>query len=150
MGKALETEDNRVDRIKEALATINLYLDEEKYSFDYARVEQILSEAEKAIEQTVRGVRPADLPESIPFSDSLDEDGRSDPSSYAGDMSPEEYDTLMKNYEDDRQRENAVDTEKLPNDKQLPVKLDERLASAVHMGGTWEGPFHKSRADKSL
>ena len=36
MGKALETEDNRVDRIKEALATINLYLDEE-YDFDKKR-----------------------------------------------------------------------------------------------------------------
>ena len=41
------------------------------------------------------------MPADIPFSDSLDEEGRSSPYNYAGDMSPEEYERMMELYEMD-------------------------------------------------
>jgi hypothetical protein len=108
MQNGIHEDEKPTDRINSLLDGIKLYLDKENYTFDYARVEQLLTEAEQVVEQTARGVKPVDLPTDIPFSDSLDEEGRSDPYSYAGDMSPEKYDKLVEHYEKDRQRTNNV------------------------------------------
>ena len=95
--------------IKELVDKISLYLDPGKYTFDSVKVERLLMEAEQTVEQTARGVRPKDLPEDIPFSDSLDEEGKSGPYTYAGDMSPEDYDRMMESFErDQRGDENRI------------------------------------------
>lgn len=90
------------DRIENLLDEIKMYLDPEKYTFDFVKVEQLLMEASQVVENTARGVRPKNLPLDVPFSDSLDEDNQSGPFTYAGDMSLEEYEQLQRNYEMDR------------------------------------------------
>jgi len=87
------------DRIGDLLESIKMYLDPEKYTFDFVKVEQLLMEASQVVDNTARGVRPKNLPLDVPFSDSLDEDNQSGPFTYAGDMSLEEYEQLQKNYE---------------------------------------------------
>ncbi len=48
------SEAKPVDRIADLLDSIKLYLDPEKYTFNYAKVEQLLTEAKQTVEQTAR------------------------------------------------------------------------------------------------
>ena len=95
-------------RINELIGTIEMYLDATKYTFNYSKVESLLTEAAQTVEQTARGVRPVNLPADIPFSDSLDEEGCSTPYNYKGDMSPEEYERMMDLYEQDQKKESSI------------------------------------------
>lgn len=108
MLNSIQSEEKAANRIEDLLNKIKPYLNPEKYTFDYAKVEQLFTEAVRTVEQTAQGVRPVDLPTDIPFSDSLDENGRSDPLSYAGNMSPKEYDKLAENSGKDKENTNDL------------------------------------------
>ena len=110
MLNGIQREEKATNHIENLLDTIELYLNAEKYTFDYARVEHLLEQAVQTVEQTARGVRPANLPDDIPFSDSLGEEGQSSPYNYKGDMSPEEYERMMELYEKDHQKDSAETT----------------------------------------
>jgi hypothetical protein len=93
------------ERINTLIESIKCYNDEpDKYSFDFAQVEQLLHIAVNVMNNTAIGIRPKDLPADIPWSERLshgadDEDFNA--YAYDGTMSAEDYDKMRDNYERD-------------------------------------------------
>lgn len=108
MLNGVQKEEKATNKIENLLDTIRPYLNTEKYTFDYVRVEQLLEQVAQTVEQTARGVRPVNLPTDIPLSNSLDEEGCSTPYNYKGDMSPEEYERMMDLYEHDQKKGSSI------------------------------------------
>jgi hypothetical protein len=83
--------------VNELKATNNLYIDERKgFYFDYDTVIDLLQKASETMVSTARCPRPKDIPEDIPWCESMNEEF--DPFVYRGDMSIEDFRKAQNNY----------------------------------------------------
>ena len=87
--------------IDELLDLCNIYKNDD-FSFDYDKVLDLVREASKTIEDTIKCKRPVQLPDEVTWSESLynpEED--LNPFIYKGDMSVEEFRTAQESHLDD-------------------------------------------------
>lgn len=110
----------------------NLTFHNEAYSdkkigthFSYDTVIELLKQADETMEGTARNPRPANLPKNIPWSEKFaDPEEEFDPYSYDGSMSPEDYDTMIANFEADRAK--SVVNDHTGEDSQIPQAVSEQ------------------------